>query len=342
MVGKFYKDGAYNTIGSQMVIAEQEFIATADQTLFTLTTGTYTPGANRLAIFVNGTRQPQTAYTESSSTTFTMASGLEAGDKILAQILSFNETAIGAAHGSTHKPGGGDAIGLIVADVGGSNRNLLHNWDFKQPVNLLGASSYTTSGTSIATISRWRINTGTLTVNSGYVTTTTGSIFFQMMPEAWVKRFLGKTLTLTLEKSDGTILSGTITLPLANPEVFTEYYAINSGGIAFSTTLGVSGSPTHFQFFRLTNTTGADLSIKRVKLEVGSASTLVNDPPADYFEQISLCQTISDSIPAFQGGYGSNKNILHNWDLRNPVNQRAASSYSGASGSYTIDRWRYW
>ena len=55
--------------------------ATQGQTLFTLTTFTYTVGSNQLFVYVNGSKQVKTLnYTESSSSTVTFSNGLNAGD----------------------------------------------------------------------------------------------------------------------------------------------------------------------------------------------------------------------------------------------------------------------
>jgi hypothetical protein len=84
--------------------------------------------------------------------------------------------------------------------------------------------------------------------------------------------------------------------------------------------------------------TNVDMDIQCVKLELGSVSTLANDPPADYTEQILICQSISDDGAKYQRGAGSNKNLFHNWDFRSPVNQRAFTTTSAPS-VYTVDRW---
>lgn len=64
--------------------ASQEIkTATAGQTLFTLTTMAYQPGTNSLSVFVDGVNQygpgAQYAYTETSGTSVTFASGLHVG-----------------------------------------------------------------------------------------------------------------------------------------------------------------------------------------------------------------------------------------------------------------------
>jgi hypothetical protein len=61
----------------------QTFSATAAQTVFTLTSFTYTPGANQLQVFVNGVYQNPTNYTETSSSSITMLfTTLQSGDVV--------------------------------------------------------------------------------------------------------------------------------------------------------------------------------------------------------------------------------------------------------------------
>lgn len=81
-------------------VTRVSFIASAGQTLFNLGSS-YQQGANGLAVFVNGLRQRVTDdFTETSSTTFTMAYALAAGDEVDCYIGSAigNLTAAAAAN----------------------------------------------------------------------------------------------------------------------------------------------------------------------------------------------------------------------------------------------------
>ncbi len=61
----------------------EEFVATAGQTLFTLTTFSYTPGVQAIEVEINGQLQKLTTdYTETSTTTFTLTEGALAGDYV--------------------------------------------------------------------------------------------------------------------------------------------------------------------------------------------------------------------------------------------------------------------
>lgn len=66
-------------------ILPQVFIATAGQTVFTLTKFTYTVGTNSLYVFVNGQLQLLTTdFTETSSSVFTLVEACVAGDRVVA------------------------------------------------------------------------------------------------------------------------------------------------------------------------------------------------------------------------------------------------------------------
>jgi hypothetical protein len=77
-------------------VQKQIFSATQSQTVFTLTTITYTPGTNTLNVYVNGSKQVLTTnYIETNSTTVTFISGLNVGDVVdftTAAILSVGVT----------------------------------------------------------------------------------------------------------------------------------------------------------------------------------------------------------------------------------------------------------
>lgn len=73
-----------NGINSNFVsygVQKQTIVATQAQTVFTLTTISYTPAGNTLSVFVNGSKQIlATNYVETSSTVVTFIDGLNVGD----------------------------------------------------------------------------------------------------------------------------------------------------------------------------------------------------------------------------------------------------------------------
>jgi hypothetical protein len=97
--------------GSASGTSVADFTATQNQTVFTLP-WSYTQGIDNLAIFINGSKQVVNVnYTESTSTSFTMAAGLNAGDIVQAiynlplaggvissSNVTYNEQATGAVN----------------------------------------------------------------------------------------------------------------------------------------------------------------------------------------------------------------------------------------------------
>lgn len=76
--------GLYSSAAPVAPVREDQ-VATAGQTLFTLTTITYTPGNNGLFVYRNGLLQRKGAgsdYLETSTTEVTFNAGLVAGDRV--------------------------------------------------------------------------------------------------------------------------------------------------------------------------------------------------------------------------------------------------------------------
>jgi hypothetical protein len=161
-----------------------------------------------------------------------------------------------------------------------SNKNLLHNWDFRNPVNQRGQSSYTASVGEIYTVDRWILRaTGVLSVDiSGVTITPSGSCdIVQKLENETI--LTGEIATLSVDV-DGTIYSVTFEIGNAGSGV-----SVLSGCSLFST----SGYPVLLRF------TSA-IAIRRAKLELGSVSTLANDPPADFGEELRKCQRYAEKI----------------------------------------------
>ena len=215
-----------------------------------------------------------------------------------------------------------------AADVGASNRNLLHNWDFRNPVNQRAASSYSAAG---YTIDRWTYaadtTLGTVTVNSGYLTITGTAAYLEQRLYNYLPY---GTYTMSALYSDGIITSATFTVSSTITHPATE----DSKG----TYLMIWNQPatSGYKMVRIKQVASATINVVALKLELGSVSTLVNDPPANYVEQKLICQSVSDDGSTFIRGAGSNRNLLHNWDFQ--INQRGAASYT-ETFDYTVDRW---
>lgn len=107
-------------VGGVFTIKREEFTAIENQTVFSLTKGSYTTGFNRLSVYIWGSKQYNNAFVETSSTSFTMSDGLSAGDKVIAEwIEAVNISGLYEGHASTHATGGMDELtpSMIGADM---------------------------------------------------------------------------------------------------------------------------------------------------------------------------------------------------------------------------------
>ena len=88
--------------------------ATANQTLFTLTTMTYQPGTGSLSVFVDGVNQygpgASYAFTETSPTTVTFISGLHVGASVKFTTSAINASSYGDASQISYTPAGTGAV----------------------------------------------------------------------------------------------------------------------------------------------------------------------------------------------------------------------------------------
>lgn len=71
------------TSGSTASRVSQEYTATANQTLFTLSSASYTIGAGQLDVYVDGILQYPSSYTETSTTSITMSEGIQEDSKVM-------------------------------------------------------------------------------------------------------------------------------------------------------------------------------------------------------------------------------------------------------------------
>jgi len=96
--------GGGGSVGTAINTSRVTFTATSNQTIFT-GVGTYTPGAGQLRVYIDGVRQFPNAYTETSSTSFTLVTGVPAGTKVFAEVDGYTSTVITAST-ITNSPAG--------------------------------------------------------------------------------------------------------------------------------------------------------------------------------------------------------------------------------------------
>lgn len=170
--------------------------------------------------------------------------------------------------------------GKIRAYVGaatGSNYNLLDNAYFVGggsqlgdgifPINQQGQASYSAYTNSI---DRWYAAAAMTVAADGI---SCGAIV-QKLPQ--VANLNGKTLTFSALMADGTMLSGSAVFNSASDTYF--YYDAGAGEYLLYN--------TYFGGFEVVTAK----KIAAVKLELGTVSTLANDPPPDFGEELAKCQ----------------------------------------------------
>lgn len=167
-----------------------------------------------------------------------------------------------------------------------SNPNLLHNPWFQ--VNQRGATTISKTGYFV---DRWRVSTlsagsFTITLNSDGTITIDNSLgeenvyLVQRRTAKTISRVAGRKVTASVMLSDGTVLSGSGTY--VGTET-TDYYS--------SEDIRLQSSPqTNGGFFILCVLSGKTITIKALKLELGSISTLAMDTAPDMALELLKCQ----------------------------------------------------
>lgn len=217
-----------------------------------------------------------------------------------------------------------------VWNVPYSNRNLLDNWDFRNPVNQRGQTGY--SGNSIYTIDRMYIDANCiLTVNNGYISLTTNALYAGMLQNVDGNKIIsGKSYTISYLLSGG-IASHTF---IANNDGDWHESFIITPGMYFTIRYNPTTDTWITYLVEHSVSNESIINLYAVKLESGSVSTLANDPPADYGEELRKCQRYYQKIDnAFGYGYtvnGSEALI----DIPVPVTMRTTPAITAASLGY--------
>lgn len=154
------------------------------------------------------------------------------------------------------------------------HRNILHNWYFlSTPVNQRAASGDITSGYFY---DRWMRYAGTITIAATYLSLPADASIEQRIEGLGLA---GKVVSASVMVG-GAVISGSGTFPTS---AGTVSVTLTGFGTA---TLGYNASYMYVRF----TATDSTRQLQAVKLELGSVSTLANDPPADYGEQLLKCQ----------------------------------------------------
>jgi len=119
LIGTFDNVTGINSNFVNYTIQEEIQIATAGQTVFTLTTMSYAPATNSLSVFVDGVNQyggGAYSYIETDSTTVTFTAGLHVGAEVKFTTAVFTAGSVGNAANVVYDPAGIGAVPTNVQD----------------------------------------------------------------------------------------------------------------------------------------------------------------------------------------------------------------------------------
>lgn len=218
-----------------------------------------------------------------------------------------------------------------------SNRNLLDNPWFT--VNQRGQSSYV-SNNNTYTVDRWDniyprdltvdVTDDGVTLTSGSTTGASSPVSFTQRIEGEVfKKLIGKTITLSVMLSDGTIKSATATVPLSILTSPDDIIFENLNGNWKMSVYGrVTGLGSNVQINCYAP--NSSLSVRAMKLEVGSVSTLALDTAPNYAEELLKCQRYYVPIATglnYAGIFNSTTQVKFNVPV--PVKMRTTPTVTG-------------
>lgn len=223
----------------------------------------------------------------------------------LSDDIILTSDSVGAVNGAT---GQGSAVRI-------SNRNLLDNGDFRNPVNQRGQTSYTGNGYGI---DRWRVSTNNSTaavsVGDGCIDFTSDASGTYINFSSTVEKVQPGNYTLSFLVDDHTKAQQIFLQGKVSQMVFTSNLLTMTFSVAETSaiTVGIQKKAA-----------SSTLKIYAAKLELGSVQTLahqengvwvLNDPPPNYAEELAKCQRYFLPISVyciFAGcGLGQNTSIL--------------------------------
>lgn len=200
---------------------------------------------------------------------------------VTAQAGDYTAAQVGAVDGAT---GQGSAVRI-------SNRNLLDNGDFRNPVNQRGQTSYTGNGYGI---DRWKVSTNNSTaavsVGDGCIDFTSDASGTYINFSSTVEKVQPGNYTLSFLVDDYTKAQQIFLQGKVSQMVFTSNLLTMTFSVAETSAIAVGIQK---------KAASSTLKIYAAKLELGSVQTLahqengvwvLNDPLPNYAEELAKCQ----------------------------------------------------
>ena len=173
--------------------------------------------------------------------------------------------------------------------AGASNQNILHNWDMTNPVNQRGLRTYTSTGHEYF-IDRWLTANRTTAeiVNGGILLIRPDSAPGIIQRIEFPKLYLNnEPYTLSIMLGDGKVISATGILPTSPPINTPIFSTMPTDDLGMSSIILLTNGNLQVH---INGINGKPLLLKAVKLELGTVSTLANDPPMDFGRELAICQ----------------------------------------------------
>lgn len=230
-----------------------------------------------------------------------MAQDIYQGRKgsITGEILNFRDSGAVRADSATSLTDAEQAQARANIGAGASNRNLLDNGWFT--VNQRGQASYSTH--QAMTVDRWRLysysGATVITPTSDGITIDYGANGGDALYEVVPKEELidGETYTFSAMMQDGTVESTTFTLTFGSTAII-DYATEFRFHIIPNWGTGVM-----FGFLNRTNS-ASTVKLRAAKLEKGAFSTLSNDTPPNYAEELAKGQRYAIQLATSSTSYG--------------------------------------
>ena len=193
---------------------------------------------------------------------------------------------------SNSKGWSSDKISKVI-----SNPNLLDNPWFT--INQRGQSSYSSTGNAIYTVDRWQLLTSlaSVTVNSDNTITIQGqstasgqNFVVQYIEYERLSKRIGSPITLSVMLSDGSIVYGSGVVKEGTSSWLLQIDPIVISNNCIVKLLSYSTSTFQVIISPQNTDSAVDVTIKAIKLELGSISTLALDTVPNYQQELAKCK----------------------------------------------------
>lgn len=207
-----------------------------------------------------------------------------------------------------------------------TNRNLLDN-----PWFTINQRGLTTLPINAYGVDRWKNAIVSPTYSSNGITMNSESIIEQFFEDT--DMCVGKNVTISIMYSDGTVESRTV---FYNDKTSYKETSFSSGIIS---RIGIFPQWTLTSQGLLFYAHNVSVTIRAVKLEIGSHSTLVNDIAPNYAEELQKCQRYFYKSPSTLYGVGASYSSGNCWTQRYqlPVTMKSSPSVSIGSVMYFVN-----